>query len=328
MKQLIKIMSLLFGLVLICCLTNCDNEFQKDEMKFEGKAEVVLDELTGTNAVISIKLKGILSQSAGIGNENKDNFRLYYGTVSNPLEMKDFARPQTLSDGSLTGHLGFKLPDLQPATKYYIALKFDTIFTHSVTLQCPNPMNVAATATTGFIIPEGFSSFTTLNTDFKVVDLGLSVLWAETDLGSDEYWYTPTYTWCTSNISGLPPVLDIAGTEYDPVTAALGEGWRMPTAAEYKELIENTSVTHREDKEYGGFLLCRNLSNGKYIRFYPHVGGLTENWEGIRWTSDVYEASSKGFDVKVFSFSATDATIKKTSYSIYTKYPIRPVHVK
>lgn len=329
MKHLISIIGYISIFIILSYMTNCDSEFQKDQFNIEGKATASCVEVTGNYAIIRVKLSGILNHHSKGVYTNYDNFKLYYGTSDNPLEMTNFAEAYKFNDGSLTGGgLGFSLMNLQPNTTYHIALKVDTLYAATGTFANPHNLNVAVPKDSGIIIPEGISSFTTLTGDIKAVDLGLSVMWAENDLGSDEYWYTPTSPWSTSNIIGMPPALNIAGTEYDPVTAALGEGWRMPTAAEFQELIDNTHVSHKVDNEFGGYIVCRNIDNGKYIRFYPHAGGLLDDWEGVRWTSDVYEASSKGFDVKVFTFTATDTDIKKTPYTIYTKYPIRPVHVK
>lgn len=67
------------------------------------------------------------------------------------------------------------------------------------------------------------------------VDLGLSVKWAACDLGANlpyvsgtEFPGTKIFQFGMSNI---------CGTEYDPATQSLGEGWRMPTKQEIEELI-------------------------------------------------------------------------------------------
>ena len=95
------------------------------------------------------------------------------------------------------------------------------------------------------------------------VDLGLSVLWANCNLGAqavDDFgghyaWGDPTgklwsgdgitldretntYSWDTPNYGGNNPPEDISGTELDVVTANWGDGWRLPTLAEAKELCE------------------------------------------------------------------------------------------
>lgn len=95
----------------------------------------------------------------------------------------------------------------------------------------------------------------------KAVDLGLSVLWANCNLGSDmprNYgvrlaWGEPTgtlwsgrgigwndngYTWNTDNYGGINPPTEIAGTSLDIVSRYWGEGWHIPSYSEAKELCE------------------------------------------------------------------------------------------
>lgn len=75
------------------------------------------------------------------------------------------------------------------------------------------------------------------------VDLGLSVNWAECNVGAtspDETGYEIPY----GNTSGSIYYADetptnISGTNYDIAKAKLGDGWRMPTEDEMRELIEN-----------------------------------------------------------------------------------------
>ena len=93
----------------------------------------------------------------------------------------------------------------------------------------------------------------------EAVDLGLSVLWSNINLGASsttDYggyfaWGDPTgalwsgegigyndngYTWNTTNYGGNNPPADISGSELDVVSVHWGDGWRMPTYAEMKEL--------------------------------------------------------------------------------------------
>ena len=91
----------------------------------------------------------------------------------------------------------------------------------------------------------------------KAVDLGLSVLWAnenvgancESDFGSylawgetwekDHYFYDNyQFTEPGDGQSTVDIGECISGTEYDMATALWGDGWRLPTADEMKELIE------------------------------------------------------------------------------------------
>ena len=93
----------------------------------------------------------------------------------------------------------------------------------------------------------------------EAVDLGLSVLWANCNLGArapEEYggyfgWGDPTgelwdgngiyrqagaFVWETNNYGGVNPPTEIGGTSLDVVMAHWGGGWRMPSGYEAYEL--------------------------------------------------------------------------------------------
>jgi hypothetical protein len=95
----------------------------------------------------------------------------------------------------------------------------------------------------------------------EAVDLGLSVLWANCNIGATQprnygahlAWGDPTgtlwsghgigwndngYTWDTDNYGGNNPPADIAETALDVVTLNWGDGWHIPSYSEAKELCE------------------------------------------------------------------------------------------
>ena len=95
----------------------------------------------------------------------------------------------------------------------------------------------------------------------QAVDLGLSVLWANCNLaakyprgygalvawgdttgilfsGLGIGWNDNGYTWNTDNYGGNTPPADISGGELDVVAKYWGDGWRLPTLDEARELCE------------------------------------------------------------------------------------------
>jgi hypothetical protein len=93
----------------------------------------------------------------------------------------------------------------------------------------------------------------------EAVDLGLSVLWANCNLGArapEEYggyfgWGDPTgelwdgngiyrqagaFVWETNNYGGVNPPTEIGGTMLDVVTTHWGSGWHKPSANEARDL--------------------------------------------------------------------------------------------
>lgn len=86
------------------------------------------------------------------------------------------------------------------------------------------------------------------------VDLGLSVYWADYNVGSTENteiggcygWGDVTGTYYTEDETMYPnvnPPSDISGTEYDIASYKWGNGWRIPTKEEMEELIDNCDIT-------------------------------------------------------------------------------------
>ena len=109
-------------------------------------------------------------------------------------------------------------------------------------------------------------AFRTRNTDDMAIDLGLSVEWSTMLLGAEEpegrgnmyFWgdinpATGSST-AVSTETGLNTLyydnvtmtgnydFSISGSQYDAATYTLGEGWRMPTKAEFEELLNNCSI--------------------------------------------------------------------------------------
>ena len=95
----------------------------------------------------------------------------------------------------------------------------------------------------------------------EAIDLGLSVLWANCNIGANQprnygahvawgdptgllssgqgiAWQNDAYTWNTSYYGGNNPPADIAETALDVVTAKWGDGWHIPSISEAKELCE------------------------------------------------------------------------------------------
>jgi hypothetical protein len=135
---------------------------------------------------------------------------------------------------------------------------------------------------------------TTMQPDDMAVDLGLSVKWADRDLGSDDLnerapcyaWghfvsYGTYFTldvnkykyWDTSNNCYMDIGDDISGTEYDVATYLLGGKWRMPTKKEVEELLTCKIETIWKEGYMVGFKF--HGSNGNSI-YMP---------QELRWTS-------------------------------------------
>lgn len=124
----------------------------------------------------------------------------------------------------------------------------------------------------------------------EAVDMGVSVLWANCNVGASKpegfgafyafgeteeknlYDYT-TWSFCppTSDweIEVYPIDSEISGSPLDPAHVNVGNGWRMPTLAECKELIEN--CTHRM-LTYNGIAGTLIIADNGNTIFLPLAG--------------------------------------------------------
>lgn len=101
--------------------------------------------------------------------------------------------------------------------------------------------------------------------------------------------------WIEKNFSIVNIGSDIAGTQYDAATANWGVPWRMPSLAQIKELLYNTSSVWTRQNGVKGRKFTG--SNGGTI-FLPAVGcrwrGGGLSYEGqwcYYWSSTLYESS-------------------------------------
>ncbi len=157
----------------------------------------------------------------------------------------------------------------------------------------------------------------------EAVDLGLSVKWASFNVGAtkpEEYggYYAwgeteekeeyswGTYNWCkgtatsifkycTSNEYGTIDNKTILDPEDDVAYAKWGDKWRMPTYAEFQELIEKCTWTWTEQNGVSGQLVTG--SNGNSI-FLPAAGVRystvlsRRGSSGYYWSATLYEGGS------------------------------------
>ena len=145
-------------------------------------------------------------------------------------------------------------------------------------------------------IPQNFSGP-------KMVDLGLSVKWADRNIGADspgnpgiffawgevEFKYDFTevnYQWFKDNVYSNPNGLsDISGSSYDPATKMLGEAWRMPTKSEIQELLDNCFWVWGTSGGAVGYKVTANNGNSIFI---PANGKDSESKKsiGVYWSSE------------------------------------------
>ena len=133
---------------------------------------------------------------------------------------------------------------------------------------------------------------------FRYVDLGLSVMWADANVGAEnpeqaggffawgetsqksnygfynyahgEYLYT-MWKYCTNESYGTIDNLTTLLPEDDAASMNMGGNWRTPTKAEWQELIDNCTITEDTINSQSGYRFI--ATNGNSI-FIPRVGAI------------------------------------------------------
>lgn len=178
----------------------------------------------------------------------------------------------------------------------------------------------------------------------EYVDLGLSVKWATCNLGAkkpeDEgdyyawgevkrkstFYDASTYKWCDgayNNITKYSPDID-GKTNLELVDDAANKNWkgnwRIPTDAEWKELIEDCMWKFTKQNNKKGYLIT-SLINGNSI-FLPTTGymlgkiPIKANEQGNYWSSTLYcEAPANAYKL-IFASSFYAPNLERRVYGL------------
>ena len=194
-------------------------------------------------------------------------------------------------------------------------------------------------------------------TDHGFVDLGLpsGLLWATCNVGADnpeDYgnyfawgeistksnynWDTYQYSnggekaitkYCYNSAHGYNGFVDNLATllsEDDAATANWGNGWRMPTQAEFQELINNTTETGTIQNGVKGLLFTAANGNSLFLPAAGHFGNnelYSANYSGFYWSSSLYTDYSGSAWYLNFVYNSGDMFY----YSREAGFPVRPV---
>ncbi|MGI6231570.1 MAG: hypothetical protein ACOYJF_01815 [Prevotella sp.] len=149
--------------------------------------------------------------------------------------------------------------------------------------------------------------FTTSAQTMEYVDLGLSVMWAQCNIGAETETETGVMTaygdttglMTSTSLDDYTVTTDISGTDNDIVTKADIDGTSsikssMPTATQVKELLQNTTQTWETVDGVAGVRFTAN--NGNSI-FMPAAGYRNDttvegnNVKGLYWSGTVNTVS-------------------------------------
>ncbi|MCQ2288267.1 MAG: hypothetical protein MJZ74_04150 [Muribaculaceae bacterium] len=176
------------------------------------------------------------------------------------------------------------------------------------------------------------------------VDLGLSVKWANVNIdvtqsskvvsspeecGGYYGWADPTGLKTSDNKNDYPGMTrpkKISGTQYDIATQQLGDGWRLPTTAEFEELLtlkfEKTTINDVPGIQF-------TAENGNSI-FLPLAGyRYKENvfqtgTYGYYWTGDLNSV----LDWMAVELNLGDGFNRTSNNAVYNGCSVRAVKAK
>lgn len=163
------------------------------------------------------------------------------------------------------------------------------------------------------------------------IDLGLSVMWADHNVGADYptqigryFGYGDVDGNETSNDPAKYAKGDVAGTDGDPAYVYWGGGWRMPTHDELQELCDRCRWTWVKNNGVEGFRVTG--PNGNSI-FLP-VTGMKSNGElkfddarGYYWGGEAIPGM-KGYVPTLFFYKGGKLV---KNYKTFYGFAIRPV---
>ena len=194
-----------------------------------------------------------------------------------------------------------------------------------------------------------------INEEAEMVDLGLSVKWSThnvgaasaADFGQYFFWgdtigterpsddlqsvaYTGHYSEYENRLQN-----HIAKTKFDAAYRLQGKNWRMPTDAEYKELIDSCTCVEVYMNHADGYLLTG--PNGNTL-FLPKTDGMSlkqngmslsseYNNEAVYWTETLIENNNGNkVNVKVYHNNQLKATTRYDSH--YSTHPPKALPIR
>ena len=180
----------------------------------------------------------------------------------------------------------------------------------------------------------------------NAVDLGLSVLWADCNVGGDSEspigglygWADPSGEKKSQNVADYVPLrkylssqipMNISGTEYDIASAKWGKGWKMPSKQDWKELIEKCKWTKEKAFHVDGNRV--EGPNGNSI-FLPNTGlrfgeTISNTDAGYYWTSEMAQNDRECACYYYFDGEKHNDIVSTRNY-VYSGRAVRPIRNK
>ena len=177
----------------------------------------------------------------------------------------------------------------------------------------------------------------------NAVDLGLSVLWADCNVGGDSEspigglygWADPSGEKTSQNVKDYLEIAgglyvktpqNISGTQYDIATAKWGKEWRMPSKEDWQELVEKCKWTKEKAFHVNGYRV--EGPNGNSI-FLPNTGirfgeAISNTDAGYYWTSEMAQGDRECACYYYFNGEKYNDIVSTINY-VYSGRAVRPV---
>lgn len=131
-----------------------------------------------------------------------------------------------------------------------------------------------------------------------------------------------------AHYGGENPASDISGSSYDIAHVKWGDGWRLPTVAQWEELMNDEFTLWQEYTLYGvdGIRVISKINNNKI--FFPVKRDLDYMFSSRFWTSELDETSDNKYSAKGASMSIHSGRISKSagwSEKRWSLLHVRPV---
>ncbi len=259
-----------------------------------------------------------ISGSLGSYDYNQDNKTITFV----PLEDSDYIMLNGVSVKTL------KVKSLSDSE--FIVFALDETFSYHKTDDGVFPIHTWQGGIKEDLNPEGVIP----SNEYVGVDMGLSVNWAEYNIGAKDDWEIGgNYGWgdhtgklYSTDVDRYPSTVEnISGTEYDIASKKWGNGWRIPTRQEIQELLDNSDI---QWVAYRQAWLFQSKLNGNsiYLPFAAPRCGLyfdEESPECGYWTSSLNME-------KKLAYALTLMDESKTVRLVNRKYglSVRPVKNK
>lgn len=287
----------------------------------------------------------------------------YLGMFVRPVATQDAQTNYLSIEVHGSGQVAFGKVDIRNCKKYFnvdkhynSVLYFHPNANERVQKLFVNEKDVTESIIDGYYVLHNNSDSTFVRVEFSnsvapsdAIDLGLSVLWSNCNLGAE----TPeekgkSFAWgtiqsvndwndyiCSEHecggpydpvyAAGLFEIKDIAGSEFDQAHVLLGSGWQLPSNEQFQELIDKCEWNRASINGTNGFRITGINGNSIFLpdNGYGKPGGIgyyDYNGGGYYWTSSVDTEINGG----TLHFEAPNSKYITSNVRCYTQY-IRPI---